>query len=485
MPQLHRKPTFTELYAEHADDVYRFSYRLCLGNAAEAEDLAQDTFVRAWEGFDAFEGRASMKTWLFRIVLNRRMELQRRDRRVVPLDDSLEETLEAADTGVESIRVRIEQVWLERALGLLSEPLYEALVLVKMEGLTHREVAAITGEPEGTIKWRVAQGLRTMRALLTEEGAFPALVPVSSVERELSAWGSVSAPPSLGPRVRKALEEWRRTLPGGEPGAAPVSEPSASRPQTPRRASAAASRPRLFWKLGLGAVGALAVSTALVAWVHRREETAAPAAQDLFETAARVRTAHATGARVHFLYDRRGAAQTERFLMEDWFKIPGRYRQTRKSTSGFGFPSILTVEGGRGVLTAQAANNVPFALAGEATTVSRTLAPFSFFTGDGHLATLLRQGGVKVTPLRVEQNAQEVTVLAFDAETGSLREHWTVYPDPFTHLPSRVEYQADALSGGSWRPSVRETLDGFQYDSGLPDSLFQLPAVGKPSPPSQ
>jgi RNA polymerase sigma factor (sigma-70 family) len=62
--------SFDALYAEHSNRIYRFCYRLC-GHPVDAEDLAQEVFLAAYQGLSGFAGRSSLTTWLYRIAIYR------------------------------------------------------------------------------------------------------------------------------------------------------------------------------------------------------------------------------------------------------------------------------------------------------------------------------------------------------------------------------------------------------------------------------
>jgi RNA polymerase sigma-70 factor (ECF subfamily) len=157
---------FQALYDTYSDRVYRFCYRLS-GSAADAEDLAQDVFIAAFQGMEKFEGRSSVATWLYRIAAYKwRRISQSRERQNVQLSD---EPNEPASSQSDPARSGPERMSLEAAIAKLSPELREAFVLVKSEGLKYREAAAALNVPQGTVQRRVHEAVQRLRALLTDE----------------------------------------------------------------------------------------------------------------------------------------------------------------------------------------------------------------------------------------------------------------------------------------------------------------------------
>ncbi len=161
----HRKPPNIEtVYAEYGDRIYRFCYRLC-GHAGEAEDLAQDVFVAAFQGLHGFQGRSSLTTWLYRIAFYRWRQLHPKGRAIaVALDDTLPEMPQEPDPALAGM----QRMALEQALAALSTDLREAFLLVKSEGLTYHEAAEVLDTPQGTIQYRVHEAVKRLRVLLNE-----------------------------------------------------------------------------------------------------------------------------------------------------------------------------------------------------------------------------------------------------------------------------------------------------------------------------
>ncbi len=157
-------PSFEAVYAEHGTRIYRFCHRLC-GNAIDAEDLAQEVFVAAFQGLSNFKGRSTLATWLYRIALYRwHAGRARRRPEIVPLE------LVSEPSSVDPSAAGLDRISLDAAIASLPENWREAFILVKVEGLTCREAAKALEIPEGTLKFYVHRAIEHLRAeLRTEE----------------------------------------------------------------------------------------------------------------------------------------------------------------------------------------------------------------------------------------------------------------------------------------------------------------------------
>jgi RNA polymerase sigma-70 factor (ECF subfamily) len=174
-------PAFARLVALHERMVVNLAVRL-LGDREDARDLAQDVFLQVYRTLSRFEGRSSLKTWIYRITVNQcrnRQRWWRRRRRdqAVPLDQlkpSEESQLRAPSSTApfEGVARRELAERVQRALLRLSFEHRSILVLREVEGLTCDEIAVTLGLPEGTVKSRLARARAGLRqVLLPEVGA--------------------------------------------------------------------------------------------------------------------------------------------------------------------------------------------------------------------------------------------------------------------------------------------------------------------------
>jgi RNA polymerase sigma-70 factor (ECF subfamily) len=162
---------FAQLVTEHSARVYGALRRLGL-NPQEADEVAQEVFLRAWRGLARFEERSRFSTWLYRIAFN---EAQRRlARRRPPTassqpgdEDAIAELPAAIGTGPQARTLDREfEQMLELALAELPADLRAAVVLRDLEGLTTEEAAAVAGVRQPAFKSRLHRGRMQLRALL-------------------------------------------------------------------------------------------------------------------------------------------------------------------------------------------------------------------------------------------------------------------------------------------------------------------------------
>ena len=156
----------------HIDRLYNLARRLT-GNDADAEDLVQETYVRAVAGARTFTG-GNLKAWLFKILRNTFVDLRRRSRdgatAAVPGPELTSVTDDAEllrdDFELERLR-RLVGDEIEAALSALSDEA-RTIVLLDVEGFSETEVAAIVGCPVGTVKSRLSRARLLLRDRLKE-----------------------------------------------------------------------------------------------------------------------------------------------------------------------------------------------------------------------------------------------------------------------------------------------------------------------------
>jgi RNA polymerase sigma-70 factor, ECF subfamily len=162
---------FTGLVTFHADRVYGALRRFGL-TEDEADEVAQEVFLRAWRGLARFEERAQFSTWLYRIAFNEAQ--RRRSRRALPRadadpdgEDPIVALPDSPDLGPEAqpLSREFEQI-LDRALGQLPAEWRDAVVLRDIEGLSTEDAAELVGIRQAAFKSRLHRGRMRLVALL-------------------------------------------------------------------------------------------------------------------------------------------------------------------------------------------------------------------------------------------------------------------------------------------------------------------------------
>jgi RNA polymerase sigma-70 factor (ECF subfamily) len=157
------------LVDRHADRLYRLAVSL-VGNSADAEDVLQEAFTGAYRGLSGFQGRASVKTWLTRILVMQaakwRRDRKRHRRGVQPGDstiDAEDEARPAATGEAGAVDARID---VHAAVQRLSAEHREVIALREFEHLSYEEIAEVLEVPRGTVESRLHRARTELREIL-------------------------------------------------------------------------------------------------------------------------------------------------------------------------------------------------------------------------------------------------------------------------------------------------------------------------------
>ena len=159
---------FERLYELHGARMKSVAANL-LGNAPDAEDAVQETFLKIYRGAGAFRGGSRISTWIYRVLVNSCYDMMRRKRR---------RPVEVAETGTMPEGATFQapasdhplRLALEASVNELEPRHRSAFVLYAVEGFTHREVGEILGVPEGTSKALLFEARRDLQKRLSASG---------------------------------------------------------------------------------------------------------------------------------------------------------------------------------------------------------------------------------------------------------------------------------------------------------------------------
>jgi RNA polymerase sigma-70 factor (ECF subfamily) len=162
---------FEQIYRLHSQRVYALCLRMMRGNAAEAEDLTQESFLQLFRKISTFRGESAFSTWLHRLAFNVvLMRLRRHSFQVFSLDEMLEpgEKTAGLQKHIGSLRLSgsVDRMDLERALDQLPPGYKAVFILHDVQGYQHREIAAIRGCTLGNSKSQLHKARARLQHLL-------------------------------------------------------------------------------------------------------------------------------------------------------------------------------------------------------------------------------------------------------------------------------------------------------------------------------
>jgi RNA polymerase sigma-70 factor (ECF subfamily) len=164
---------FERIYRLHSKRVYALCFRMMRGNAAEAEELTQESFLQLFRKICSFRGESAFSTWLHRLAFNIvLMRLRKRNYQVVSLDEMLEpgEKIAGLERYIASRDLRlcgtVDRTDLERAIEQLPQGYKAIFVLHDVEGYEHHEIAAMRGSSLGTSKSQLHKARTRLQRLL-------------------------------------------------------------------------------------------------------------------------------------------------------------------------------------------------------------------------------------------------------------------------------------------------------------------------------
>ncbi|MGH7713394.1 MAG: sigma-70 family RNA polymerase sigma factor [Gemmatimonadaceae bacterium] len=172
-PDAGRDADFERVALPWMNDVYRFAFSLTR-NESDAEDLVQETYLRAFRSWHTFQPGSDARRWLFTICRNAFLRSRERTRREVELEDGDEEAYAIAARHAELLADGTDRVLsqidlrpaLTSALEQLQEPFRSTVILVDVEDQSYDAAAEILGVPIGTVRSRLFRGRRQLQERL-------------------------------------------------------------------------------------------------------------------------------------------------------------------------------------------------------------------------------------------------------------------------------------------------------------------------------
>jgi RNA polymerase sigma-70 factor (ECF subfamily) len=161
--------TFEDLAMPLFDQLYNFA-RWLTQDAAEAEDLVQETYTKALRGFSSFQLGTNFRAWMYRILRNSFLSSRTGLRTTVTIDGEADENLlPAENTTPESLLIeQADREIVQQALADLPVPAREILLLCEVEEMSYHEIAETLAVPIGTVMSRLFRARKALRDLLRE-----------------------------------------------------------------------------------------------------------------------------------------------------------------------------------------------------------------------------------------------------------------------------------------------------------------------------
>ncbi len=162
---------FGELVRTHQSQVRGFLRQLT-GDPAQADDLAQDTFMRAWDKLASYSGRGRLSAWLMRLAYNVFLQSVRKSKQDRRLLERLESEAAAGETGDQKDAGSADGEWVDlpRLLSVLSQEERQVMTLGYAWGMSHGEIGEVAGLALGTVKSHIRRGKAKIRERFGLEG---------------------------------------------------------------------------------------------------------------------------------------------------------------------------------------------------------------------------------------------------------------------------------------------------------------------------
>jgi RNA polymerase sigma-70 factor (ECF subfamily) len=158
---------FRDLFEKYKDTVYSVALRYS-GDAAVAQDIAQDTFLKLFSAIGSFRGDSNFESWLYRMVVNSCFDQRRRTRRLTPLLDGILDALRTPDVSVLDEVLRSEMsTYVKSVVDSLPDNQRMVVVLRYTQGLSYDEIAGILGCSAGTIASRLNRAHKVLERRLS------------------------------------------------------------------------------------------------------------------------------------------------------------------------------------------------------------------------------------------------------------------------------------------------------------------------------
>lgn len=163
--------SFELLIQKYRQYVYNIAYRM-MGNAHDADDMAQEALIKAYKSIHQFKGNAQFSTWLYRIAMNTCKDELRKRKEALPLDDAIDTLTEAEKSKVDPLIIYEQKelkAKIQAALNKLTDDGKEVIILRDIMGYSYEEIGNILQVPIGTVRSRINRNRSMLKDILRAE----------------------------------------------------------------------------------------------------------------------------------------------------------------------------------------------------------------------------------------------------------------------------------------------------------------------------
>ncbi len=161
-----KKEDFEKIVLPYLGYLYRVAFHLCRKKKEDAEDLVQETFIKAYKSFHQLKDRQKCRAWLTSILYNTFVNRYRKEEKVPILSQPIEESITYQENPEAEILRGARDQEVLGALFELPEEYSTVIVLSDIEGISYKEISEILGIPIGTVRSRLSRGRRLLRGSL-------------------------------------------------------------------------------------------------------------------------------------------------------------------------------------------------------------------------------------------------------------------------------------------------------------------------------
>ncbi|WP_417268738.1 RNA polymerase sigma factor [Celeribacter sp.] len=160
------KIAFKQVYEALERPLFRFIH-LKLNDPFQASDILHDVFMEVWNKADRYQGRSTVKSWVFGIAHNKTMDVFRKSSRLV-VTDTFPDVEDEGPTGESCVLAAQEAAHVKACLGTLKPQQKEVIELAFYEDMSYRDIGTVLNIPEGTIKTRIFHAKQLLLRCLTD-----------------------------------------------------------------------------------------------------------------------------------------------------------------------------------------------------------------------------------------------------------------------------------------------------------------------------